>query len=91
MYVCTYALRLRRPLKKLLKPGLPDGIFSNKKIPIWGNFGGSCTGRCWHFLAIWSVLRPVVVFCGHLVHIYFPAFVYFFLFLYGVPRKIWQP
>jgi hypothetical protein len=29
-------------VKKLLKAGLPDGIFSNQKIPFCVNFGGSC-------------------------------------------------
>jgi hypothetical protein len=29
-------------------PGLPDGIFSNQKIQIWVNFGGSCSERCWY-------------------------------------------
>jgi hypothetical protein len=24
------------------RAGLPDGIFSNPKIPIWVNFGGPC-------------------------------------------------
>jgi hypothetical protein len=45
--------------------GLPDGIFSNKKIHVWVNFGGSCNGRCWYigllyihlvyFVAIWYI------------------------------------
>jgi hypothetical protein len=29
-------------------PGLPDGSFSDQKIPIWVNFGGSCNGRYWY-------------------------------------------
>jgi hypothetical protein len=33
--------------------------------------------------AIWSILVPLEIFYGHLVH--FPRFWYF------VPRKIWQP
>jgi hypothetical protein len=27
-------------LKVCLSAGLPDGLFSNQKIPIWVNFGG---------------------------------------------------
>jgi hypothetical protein len=27
---------------------LPDGIFSNQKIPIWISFGESWNERCWH-------------------------------------------
>jgi hypothetical protein len=33
-----------------LAAGLPDGIFSNQKIPIWVNFGVSCNGRCWYIV-----------------------------------------
>jgi hypothetical protein len=29
------------------RAGLPDGIFTNQKIPIWLNFGGSCNGQFW--------------------------------------------
>jgi hypothetical protein len=50
-------------LKKLniyvaCQPGLPDGIFSNQKSPIWVNFGRPCNGRCWNILgmAIWFIL-----------------------------------
>jgi hypothetical protein len=31
------------------QPGLPDGIFSNQKIPIWVNFGGAWNGKGWYF------------------------------------------
>jgi hypothetical protein len=39
-----------------------------------------------YFMDTWSILRPFVIFYGHLVswHIFFP-------FWYFVPRKIWQP
>jgi hypothetical protein len=30
--------------------GLPDGLFSKPKIPIWVNFGGSCYGKSWYIL-----------------------------------------
>jgi hypothetical protein len=33
-----------------LSSGLPDGLFSKPKIPIWGNFGGSCYGKYWDIL-----------------------------------------
>jgi hypothetical protein len=49
------------------------------KIPIWINFGGP-------FMAIWSILPPLGIVCGHLVY-----FGIFFPFWYVVPRKIWQP
>jgi hypothetical protein len=28
------------------QPGLPDGLFSKPKIPIWVNIWGPCTGQC---------------------------------------------
>jgi hypothetical protein len=34
-------------------------------------------------IAIWHILRPFGIFCGHLV--------YYFLFWYALPTKIWQP
>jgi hypothetical protein len=39
------------------------------KIPIWVNLGWICNGRCWYvyFIAIWSILRPLEIFCGYLV------------------------
>jgi hypothetical protein len=40
-----------------------------------------------NFSAVWSVLQPFVMFCGHSVWL----FGIFFLFWYVVPRKIWQP
>jgi hypothetical protein len=42
-----------------------------------------------YFTAIWSILQPFCIFCGHLV--FFIAKWYFFLFWYFVERKIWQP
>jgi hypothetical protein len=60
-------------------------------IPIWQNFGGSCSGAVGilnghlvYFTAIWYSLRPFGIFYGYLVHI-------FFSFMHVVPRKIWQP
>jgi hypothetical protein len=37
------------------RTGLPDGMFSNKKIPFWVNFGGSL-----------EVMEDVGIFYGHL-------------------------
>jgi hypothetical protein len=34
----------RRPLDSR-QAGLPDGLFSSKKIPIWLNFGGPYNGK----------------------------------------------
>jgi hypothetical protein len=47
------------------------------KIAIWVNFGGSCNERCWY---IWSILRPLDKFCGHLV--------YFVIIWYIYPRLV---
>jgi hypothetical protein len=61
------------------------------RIPIWVNFGGSYSGRCWY------ILRPFGLFCCHTVYfmaiwyILWPFGVYFPTFLYATTRKIWQP
>jgi hypothetical protein len=69
---------------------LPDGLFSNQKIPIWVNFGVSWYKKYWYFYdhleyftAIWYILWQFGVVCGTLV--YFSRFG-----LFG-PIKIWQP
>jgi hypothetical protein len=67
------------------RAGLPDGTHIFKpQIPIWVNFGGPSSGRCW------SILWTFGIFCGHLVH-FVVILLYFFLFWYVAPRKIWQP
>jgi hypothetical protein len=45
---------------------LPDGFFSNKKIPIWVNFGGAEIGK--YLMAIWNLSQPFGKFNDHLVH-----------------------
>jgi hypothetical protein len=46
------------------KPGLPDGLFSNQKIPIWVNFGGPYVdGKMLiYFMAFWNILRTFGIF-----------------------------
>jgi hypothetical protein len=34
----------------VVRPGLPDGLFSNQKSQIWVNFGGPLNGKCWYIL-----------------------------------------
>jgi hypothetical protein len=70
--------------------GLPDGILSKQKNPIWVNFRGAWKGR------FWCILWTFGLFYGHLG--YFEAisytffwYTYFSPFWYVVPRKIWQP
>jgi hypothetical protein len=46
---------------QIFRAGLPDGLFSNQKIPIWVNFGGPWNGKCWY------ILRPFDIFYVHLV------------------------
>jgi hypothetical protein len=90
--------------KKASWPGLPDGTFSNRKIPIWVNFGRSCNGRCVIYLLIsWYVYWSVGMFIDQLV--YFVAIwyivwpfgklygylVYFSRFGMLYQTKIWQP
>jgi hypothetical protein len=43
--------------------GLPDGLFSNQKFPIWVNFGGPENGKCWY------ILGSLRIFYGHLVYL----------------------
>jgi hypothetical protein len=49
-----------------MKPGLPDGIFSNKKIPISINFRVLKRKVLVDFMTIWSILLPFGIFCGRL-------------------------
>jgi hypothetical protein len=52
-----------------VEPGLPDGIFFRPKILIWVQFGRVLPSKMFvHFMAIWSILRPFGIFCGHLVY-----------------------
>jgi hypothetical protein len=44
-----------------MKAGLPDGTFSNQKIPIWANFGGLWNRQCWF------ILWPFEIVYSHLV------------------------
>jgi hypothetical protein len=62
-----------------LLTGLPDGIVSSQKIPIWVNFGGSCNGRCWYILWTFGL------FCSHLV--YFMVIWYIFPVLLCCTKK----
>jgi hypothetical protein len=59
---------------------LPDGIFSNQKIPIWVNFGGSCNGKCLY------ILWPDRLFYGFIFGIFCGHFVYFIIIWYIFPR-----
>jgi hypothetical protein len=63
--------QLSKEFKEDSAAGLPDGIFSNQKIPIWVNFGGSCNGRCWY------ILWPFSLFNCHFAHIFRGHLVYF--------------
>jgi hypothetical protein len=68
--------------------GLPDGLFSNKKSQILGNFWiglvnvGIFYDHLEYYMAIWYNLWASGIVCGHLL--YFSQFG-----MFG-PRKIWQ-
>jgi hypothetical protein len=47
--------------------GLPDGLFSNQKIPIWICVGGLGMENVSIFVTIWNILRPFGIFYGNLV------------------------
>jgi hypothetical protein len=81
----TCSMAILRPLS-----GFPDGIFGNQKLLFGWIFEslamedvGLYYGHLVYFSAIWHVLSPFGIICGHLVH--FPPF------RYALPRKIWQP
>jgi hypothetical protein len=44
-----------------LRAGLPDGLFSNQKIPAWVYFGVPWCGKCWDILWLFKI------FIDHLV------------------------
>jgi hypothetical protein len=50
-----------------LAAGLPDGLFSNQKIPIWVYFGGPGIETFGIFMTIWNILRPFGKVYGSLV------------------------
>jgi hypothetical protein len=60
-------------------------VFSNQKIQIWVNFGGSCNGRWVYFMDIWFILWTFGVFCGNLVCIFYEHLVYFVVIWYIYP------
>jgi hypothetical protein len=53
------------------RTGLPDGLFSNKKIPIWVHVGGPENGKCWYvyFMVIWNILWSFGIFYGDLEYL----------------------
>jgi hypothetical protein len=66
-------------------PGLPDGPFAYEpKSPIWVNFEGPWIRKCF------NILWPFGKFYGLLVYKFRVRLVYFSLFWYVVPSKIWQ-
>jgi hypothetical protein len=56
--------RRRQTMTSDSKPGLPDGLFSNQKIPIWVNFGRPYVdGKMLiYFMAFWNILRTFGIF-----------------------------
>jgi hypothetical protein len=44
------------------EPGLPDGIISYQKIPIWVYFGGPWNGKYWYILWQFGTLYGNLVF-----------------------------
>jgi hypothetical protein len=50
-------------------PGLPDGLFSCQKIPIWVNFGGPWNGKKMlvYFMTIMNILWPFGIIYGRLL------------------------
>jgi hypothetical protein len=78
MFYGTFLLRLKLEFimrKKVGKPGLPDGLFSNQKSQDGYNFRVSFNGRCCYM--VW----PFNLFHCHLV--YYVA-IWYILWLFGI-------
>jgi hypothetical protein len=57
-----------RDFRKIhLVSGLPDGVFSNQKIPIWKIFKGLDMENLGIFVASWNILQRFGIFYGRLV------------------------
>jgi hypothetical protein len=56
---------------------VPDDIFSNQKIPIWVNSGGSWNGRCWYI--------SYEVYIAAILQTYFLSFCTFYLYFVFFP------
>jgi hypothetical protein len=53
-----------------LKSGLPDGIFSNQKLPIRVNFGGSLQWKMLeYYMSVWFILRLFGIYYTHLEYV----------------------
>jgi hypothetical protein len=48
--------------------GMPDGIFSNQKFQFGLILQGLSMEWKVYFMAIWSILRPCSIFCGHFIY-----------------------
>jgi hypothetical protein len=86
-----------RPLEKIQQstcyrkstPGIQDGTFSNQK----SQFGQIFEDLVMEDVGTLYILWSFGIFCGRLVYfvaIIYGNLVYFFLFWYVVPRKIFQ-
>jgi hypothetical protein len=42
-------------------------------------------------MAIWYILWPLHIYCGHIVHLFCGHLVHFLPFWYVAPKQIWQP
>jgi hypothetical protein len=64
--------------------------FSDRKNPIWVNFGRSCNGSCWYFYGIFCLFYDELVYFLVICYILW-LFEIFSPFWYVVQRKICQP
>jgi hypothetical protein len=59
----------RKKFGPKLSSGLPDGLFSNKKIPIWENILRATDWKILlYFLAVWNISWTFGIFYYHLEH-----------------------
>jgi hypothetical protein len=64
VHLKTHSTKSAEDSQDMCIAGLPDGIHIFK--PIWVNFWRVL--QLVYVMAIWSILRPFGIFCGHLVH-----------------------
>jgi hypothetical protein len=72
-----------RYLRLASAAGLPDGFFSNQKVPIWVNFGGPWKMLI-YFMAVWNILQTFSICHDHLVHF---VFLWYIFSGFGIMRR----
>jgi hypothetical protein len=76
----TLALR-----QSVWRPGLPDGIFSKTKIPIWENYGGFCNvGILYIGLLVYFTNGQLVYFVAIRYILWLFGIFWYILYIFGI-------